>query len=100
MIRRSGKVQFLFWDFFFSVLLYCWIIWIGVNTFLFNKEPIMVLPQQQIKLLFILYGLLIFTTMAGVIVSIMISNRLYIRRFGAMVILLFATIVTAKGVFG
>ena len=100
MIRRSGKVQFLFWDFFFSVLLYFWIIWIGVRTFLFHNGPIMVLPEQEIALLFILYGLLIFATMAGVVVSIMISNHSYTRRFGAMVILLFTTIVIAKGVFG
>ncbi len=100
MIRRSGKMQFLFWAFFFSVLLYLWILWIGVRTFLFHEGPMMELPQQEVTLLFILYGFLIVTTMAGTVVSIMIGNRPYIRRFGAMVILLFATIVAAKGIFG
>ncbi len=100
MIRRSGKMQFLFWAFFFSVLLYLWILWIGVRTFLLHEGPMMALPQQEVTLLFILYGFLIVTTMAGVVVSIMIGNRPYIRRFGAMVILLFATIVAAKGIFG
>ena len=38
--------------------------------------------------------------MAGTVVSIMIGNRPYIRRFGAMVILVFATIVASKGIFG
>ncbi|WP_292657336.1 hypothetical protein [Nitratifractor sp.] len=100
MIRRSGKMQFLFWAFFFSVLLYLWILWIGVRTFLLHKGPMMELPQQEVTLLFILYGFLIVTTMAGTVVSIMIGNRPYIRRFGAMVILVFATIIAAKGIFG
>ena len=100
MLRRSGKIQFLFWAFFFSTLLYLWILWIGVKTFLLTEGPIMALPQQEVTLLFILYGFLILSTLSGVIVSIMIGNQPYIRRFGAMVILVFATIVAAKGIFG
>ncbi len=100
MLRRSGKVQFLFWSFFFSILLYLWILWIGGRTFLFHEGPIMRLPEQEVTLLFILYGFLILTTLSGTIVSIMIGNQRYIRRFGGMVILLFATIVAAKGIFG
>jgi len=100
MIRRSGKMQFLFWAFFFSVMLYLWILWVGVRTFLLPSEPLMELPQQEVTLLFILYGFLIVTTLAGTIVSTMIGNRIYMRRFGAMVILVFATIVAAKGIFG
>ena len=100
MIRRSGKMQFLFWTFFFSVMLYGWILWIGVRTFVLPSEPLMELPQQEVTLLFILYGFLILTTLSGTIVSIMIGNQRYIRRFGAMVILVFATIVAAKGMFG
>jgi hypothetical protein len=100
MVRRSGKMQFLFWAFFFSVLLYLWILWIGVRTFLLHRGEIMQLPQQETALLFILYGLLILSTLSGTIVSIMIGNQPYIRRFGAMVILVFATIVASKGIFG
>ncbi|WP_456391917.1 hypothetical protein [Nitratifractor sp.] len=100
MTRRSGKMQFLFWDFFFSVLLYLWILWIGGRTFLLHEGPMMALPQQEVTLLFLLYGLLVLTTLSGTIVSIMIGNQRYIRRFGAMVILVFATIVAAKGIFG
>ncbi len=100
MIRRSGKMQFLFWAFFFSVLLYLWILWIGVRTFLIGDSTRLAIPQQETALLFILYGFLILSTLSGTIVSIMIGNQPYIRRFGAMVILVFATIVAAKGIFG
>ncbi len=100
MLRRSGKVQFLFWSMFFSILLYLWILWIATRTFLLHEGPMMQLPQQEVTLLFILYGLLVLTTLSGTIVSIMIGNQPYIRRFGAMVIVVFGTIVAAKGIFG
>jgi len=100
MMRRSGKMQFLFWAFFFSVMLYLWILWVGVRTFLLSDQVRLAIPQQETALLFILYGFLILSTLSGTIVSIMIGNQRYIRRFGAMVILVFATIVAAKGIFG
>ncbi len=100
MIRRSGKMQFLFWTFFFSIIFYLWILWIGIRTFLLNSEELIALPQQETALLFTLYGLLILCTLLGTIVSIMIGNQPYIRRFGFMVILIFATIVASKGIFG
>jgi hypothetical protein len=53
-----------------------------------------------VTLLFILYGMLVLSTLSGTIVSIMIGNQSYIRRFGGMVILVFGTIVAAKGIFG
>jgi len=60
----------------------------------------MKLPSQEVALLFILYGLLSLLTLSGLVVSIMIGNTKYNRRFSAMVLIIFATIITAKGVFG
>jgi len=38
--------------------------------------------------------------LAGVIVSIMINNKHYTRLFSGMIILVFATIMASKGIFG
>ena len=100
MVRRGGKIQFLFWAFFFSVMLYLWIITIGIQTFILPDEKPLEPPQNVISLMFILYGFLILTTLSGTVVSIMIGNRRYINLFGAMVIVVFSTIVLAKGIFG
>ncbi|WP_457605526.1 hypothetical protein [Nitratifractor sp.] len=100
MIRRSGKIQFLFWAAFFSILLYLWVLALGLQTFVLPDEKPMELPQQEVALMFILYGFLVVTTLAGTVVSVMIANRYYTRFFGAMVIIVFATIVAAKGLFG
>ena len=100
MYKRSGKIQFLFWTFFFSILLYVWIVWIGVQVFVLPDEPIMELPQNYVALLFILYGFLVITTLAGTIISIMIGNKHYSNLFGTMIIIVFGTILASKGLFG
>ena len=100
MLIRSGKIQFLFWTFFFSVMLYLWIVAVGVQTFILPDEKSLEMPQNAIILLFTLYGLLTITTLAGMIVSIMINNKHYTRLFGGMVIVVFGTIVASKGIFG
>jgi len=44
-------------------------------------------------------GLLIFITLAGVVVSVMIDNKFYRNFFGVVVILLFASLLVAKSLF-
>ncbi len=100
MIKRSGKMQFLFWAFFFSVMLYLWILAIGVQTFILPDEKPLEFPQNVVSLMFILYGFLIVSTLSGTVVSIMVGNKKYINLFGAMVMIVFGTIVAAKGLFG
>jgi len=100
MTYRSGKVQFLFWAFFFSVLLYIWIAAAGLQTFVLPDEPPMTLPTQVVTLMFVLFGLLIVTTLAGNVVAMMIGNRHYIRLFGGMTIVVFGTLIWIKGMYG
>ena len=100
MMYRSGKIQFLFWTAFFSILLYLWLAAVGLQTFVIPDEPPMSFPTHVATLMFILFGLLIVTTLAGVVVSMMISNHFYIRFFSAMTIFIFASMIFAKSVFG
>lgn len=100
MLIRSGKIQFLFWTAFFSVMLYLWIIGVGLQTFVLPDEKPLELPQDAIILLFLLYGLLIISVLAGTIVAVMINNKFYRNFFGTILIVSFATVLAAKGMFG
>jgi len=100
MTYRSGKIQFLFWAFFFSVLLYIWLIAVGMQTFVMPDEPPTELPSQVVGLMFTLFGFLIVTTLAGNVVAIMIGNRHYTRLFGAMTIIVFGSMIAIKGIYG
>ena len=96
---RSGKYQFLFWSFFFAVFIYMWIVGIGLYT-LFTNGNSLQLPIKVINLLFLLYGILIVISLAGLLVAIMINNKKYSKRFSGLIFLIFGTIVGAKAIFG
>ncbi len=100
LTKRGGKIQFLFWTFFFSILLYLWIIYIAINTFIIDSSIKMSFPKEEVRLLFLLYGLLALLALSGTVISIFISNRGYTTKFGALVMVLFGTIIAAKGIFG
>ena len=100
MLIRSAKIQFLFWTAFFSVLLYLWIVTVGLQTFVLPDEKPMHLPQDTVLLMFVLYGLLALAVVAGTIIAIMINNVFYRKFFGVLVMVALATLLSAKSMFG
>jgi len=100
MLIRSGKVQFLFWTAFFAVMLYLWIVTVGLQTFVLPDEKPIHLPQDTVLLMFILYGLLAVAVVAGTIISTMINNSFYQKFFSVFVIVSLATLLATKSMFG
>ena len=100
MLIRSGKVQFLFWTAFSAVILYLWIVTVGLQTFVLPNEKPMHFSQDVVLLMFVLYGLLAVALLAGTIISAMIDNSFYRKFFGLFMILALATVVVAKSLFG
>ena len=100
MLIRSGKIQFLFWTAFFAVMLYLWLIIIGVQTFILPDEMPLEMPQNVVTLMFILYGLFIVVVLVGTVVAAMIDNKFYRKFFGTMIILGLVSVLAAKGIFG
>jgi hypothetical protein len=99
-MKRSGKIRLLFWLFVVSLFLYLWIVWIAVATFILPETPPLEFPADRVGMMFILYGILIFTSLAGVVISIFINNGRYMKLFSALVMTIFATIMAGKGLFG
>ncbi len=98
MLIRSGKVQFLFWMAFATVLLYLWIVAVGLQTFVLPEEKPMHLPENVVFLMFVLYGLLSVAVVAGTIISTMINNRFYQKFFSVFVIVALATLLVMRSV--
>ncbi|HEY9189753.1 MAG TPA: hypothetical protein VIM88_02710 [Sulfurovum sp.] len=100
MLIRSGKIQFLFWTAFFAVMLYIWIVAVGLQTFVLPDEKPMELPQHVVLLMFVLYGLLAVALVAGTIISTMINNRFYMKFFSIFMISGLATLLLTRSMFG
>ena len=99
MILHSGKVQALFWLFSFSVMIFIWIIWIVVQTFILSASQ-MEVPEDRVALIFILYGMLVLFVLAGTVISIFINNKRYTNRFGALFLIIFISFLIGKSIFG
>jgi len=100
MLIRSGKIQFLFWTAFFAVVLYLWIVAVGLQTFVLPDEKPMHVPQDVVLLMFVLYGLLAVAVLAGTIISTMINSRFYQKFFGVFMMVALATLLSVKSMFG
>ena len=100
MLIRSGKIQFLFWTAFFSVMVYLWLVVLGLQTFVLPDEMPLEIPQNVVTLMFLLYGLLIVLILAGTIIAAMIDNKFYQKLFGGFLIVTFMTFLGVKGMFG
>ena len=100
MLIRSAKIQFLFWTSFFSVLLYVWIVTVGLQTFVLPDIKPTELPEDVIGLMFVLYGLLAVSVLTGTLISTMINNRYYMKFFGIIAMLGLVTLLITKSMFG
>jgi len=100
MLIRNGKIQFLFWTAFFSVIFLVWITVTGYVTFILPEDPPSAMPQHIVKLMFVLYGLLALLLWAGTMTAIMIDNKFYRKVFGVLVLVAFGSIMVAKSIFG
>jgi hypothetical protein len=100
MLIRSGKIQFLFWTAFFSVMLYIWLVTVGLQTFVLPDEKPLSVPQNVVLLMAVLFGLWAIGVLAGTIISTMINNRYYIKFFSIFMIMGLATLVATRSMFG
>jgi hypothetical protein len=69
---------------------------LGAQAFVFSDHA----SQETVTTLFILYGLLIFTELAGTIVAVLIGNRFYTAFFTTGVMVTFGTLMAAKSIWG
>lgn len=100
MLIRSGKIQLLFWAAFFSVVLYLWIVTIGLQTFVLPGEKPIDVPQDVVMLMAVLFGLWTVGVLAGTIISTMINNKYYTKFFGIFMIVGLVTLVGTRSMFG
>jgi len=91
MHKRSNKIQFLFWAAFFATLFSVWIAFI-----LFSSSFASFINNASIKLLFVLYFLVAFFSLAGLVLATLINNRFYERYFSFIIFLLFISLLIIR----
>ncbi|HHD72742.1 MAG TPA: hypothetical protein ENK93_00330 [Campylobacteraceae bacterium] len=89
----------LFMLFLFDLFLVLWGLMVAVQTFLIDAD-ILKFPEENVRLLFILFFLFVVTSMAGLVFAIMYDKKYYIKLFPALQVVVFIAMLFAKSLFG
>jgi len=89
----------LFTLFLGDLFLVLWGLMVSVQTFFIDAD-ILKFPEENIRLLLFLFVLFAITSMAGLVLSILYNKKYYIRLFPALQVIVFITMLFAKGIFG
>ena len=91
--------DYLFALFLFDLFLVLWGIFVAVQTFFIDAD-ILIFPEENIRLLLVLFILFAVTSVAGLIIAILYDKKYYIRLFPVLQVVVFTTMLAAKGIFG
>ena len=89
----------LFLLFIFDLFLVLWGLMVAVQTFFIDAD-ILRFPEENVRLLLFLFIIFAITSMAGLVLSIMYDKKYYIKLFPTLQIIVFVTMLFAKGIFG
>ncbi len=89
----------LFMLFLFDLFLVLWGLMVAVQTFFIDAD-ILKFPEENIRLLLILFILFAITSMGGLVLAIMHDKKYYIKLFPALQIVVFIAMLFAKSIFG
>lgn len=89
----------LFTLFLVDLFLVLWGLMVSVQTFFIDAD-ILKFPEENIRLLLILFVIFAITSMAGLVLSILYNKKYYIRLFPTLQVIVFITMLFAKSVFG
>ncbi len=89
----------LFLLFIADLFLVIWGGMVAVQTFFVDLD-ILKFPEENVRLLLILFILFAVTSMAGLVIAILYDKKYYIRLFPILQIVVFAMLLAAKGIFG
>ncbi len=82
-----------------DLFLVLWGLMVAVQTFFIDLD-ILTFPEENIRLLLILFILFAVTSMAGLVLAIIYDKKYYIRLFPALQIVVFVAMLFAKSIFG
>ena len=89
----------LFLLFLFDLFLVLWGLMVAVQTF-FVDADILRFPEENVRLLLLLFILFAITSMAGLVLAILYNKKYYIKLFPTLQIVVFIALLFAKSFFG
>ena len=97
---HSPKKLILFWLLIISIILAIWLLWLGVDSYLLTRDPLSHIESSKAIAMAVIAVILIFSLVAGLVISTMLGNRRYSRYFGIAIGVAFASLLAFRSMFG
>ena len=97
---HSPKKLILFWLLTVSIILALWLLWLGVDSYLLTRDPLSHIESSKAIAMAVIAVILIFSLVAGLVISTMLGNRRYSRYFGIAIGVAFASLLAFRSIFG
>ena len=97
---HSPKKLILFWLLIISIILAIWLLWLGVDSYLLTRDPLSHIESSKAIAMAVIAVILIFSLVAGLVISTMLGNKRYSRYFGIAIGVAFASLLAFRSMFG
>lgn len=97
---HSPKKLILFYLLIASIILALWLLWLGIDSYLLTRDPLLHIESSKAIAMAIIAVVLIFSLVAGLVISTMLGNKRYSRYFGIAIGLAFASLLAFRSMFG
>ncbi len=85
--------------FLFDLILVLWGASVAFVTF-FIESNVLIFPTENVRLLLILFILFAVTSLAGLIYAILKNQKIYLKLFSTLQIIVFIMLESGKAIFG
>jgi len=100
MEHISTKIKILFFIRIATVILGIWLLWMGVDVYLTTRDPLAQIESQR-AITMVIVGIFLFVLLlSGLVLSVMIEIKRYIRYFSIYTALLLVALLTIKSFLG
>lgn len=100
MKHISPKIKILLYIRIVTVVLGISLLWMGIDIYLITRDPLAQIESQNTIAMAIVVILLFVSLLSGLILSIMLEIRRYIRYFSIYIGLLLIMLVSIRSLFG
>jgi hypothetical protein len=96
----SQKIKILFFIKIATIILGVWLLWMGVDVYLTVRDPLVQIESQRAITMVVVGIFLFILLLSGLVLSVMIEIKRYIRYFSIYIALLLIVLLMVKSLLG
>jgi len=96
MNYSSPKKVILFWLLISSIILFLWLLWLGVDSYILTRNPLASLDENRVLTMAVLSVILMFVLLSGLVLAMLLGNKRYSRYFSIFTAVLLIALLIVR----